>query len=54
MVVVVEVLQPSALGLQGGHGLVEGQRQGPHRVEGEGRLLEAARLLGVLPPKTRH
>lgn len=54
VVVVVEVLQASALGLQGGHGLVEGQGQSPDRIIGQRGLLEPAGVLGVLPPQTRH
>ena len=54
VVVVVEVLQPSAPGLERRHRLVEGQGQGPDGVEGQRRLLKAARLLRVHPPQAGH
>lgn len=54
MVVIVEILQATALGLQRSHGLIEGEGQSPHGIISEGGLLEAAGLLGVHPTQTRH
>ena len=53
-VVVVEVLQPAALGPEGPHSLVEGQSHGPDGIVGQRGLLEAPRLLRILAPQLGH